>query len=597
MMAPLGKRIFHLIFLAVVLTACGVFAPGQPPANPVAPTQSGLVTETPAGGDVSLPVPTETQAPTLAPTPTIVFQPIAQSAPDCSYGGVFQAIEALDLYTVRFSLCRPDVAFLSKIAFPAFAIYPQEWLAQAGSGGFSADAPIGSGPYRLGEWLRGEKLVFQEFDGYRDPGKPSIKELVFRWERDPSLRLIELLGRSADGIDDVSIEDLDVVRADPNQNLLIRPALNVAYLGMNNLHPPFDDERVRQAIALGIDRDRLLADAFPEGYEAAPYFTPCTIPGGCVGESFDDFDPQQAQALLAEAGYPNGFQTSLVYRNVVRSYLPWPEDVAQGLKTQLMDNLKINLRLTAQDDEAFYSQLDAGGLTGLYLLGWDADYPDPDNFLNTHFGVGATLQFGNPYEDIAAAVQKSAAAADPEQRQTDLAAANTVLRQRVPMVPLAHGGWFNPNDRLLSFSAEVQGAHASPLGLEDFSALSLPGKDVFTWVQQAEPLTLYCPFAEDIESLRACSQVAETLYRYTAGSAAVEPALADNCAPDAALQAWTCALRPGVQFHDGSLLDANDVVASFAVQWDAGSEIHALEGGEFVYFQHFWPGFLNATQP
>jgi ABC-type transport system substrate-binding protein len=249
------------------------------------------------------------------------------------------------------------------------------------------------------------------------------------------------------------------------------------------------------------------------------------------------------------------------------------------------------------EDEPFYAALDAGGLTGLYLLGWDADYPDVDNFLNPHFGLGATLQFGTPDEALVAAVQQSALEADPEQRLADIAAVNRRLRELVPMLPLAHGGWSAPNDRLVAFAAEVQGVHASPLGLEDFSVMVRPGQDTLTWMQQAEPLTLYCPFAADIESLRACAQIAEPLYRYASGSAAAEPALAELCTPDAALQTWTCALRPGLQFHDGSLVDANDVVASFAAQWDAASEMHRLDQADFVYFQHFWSGFLNAGQP
>jgi ABC-type transport system substrate-binding protein len=282
---------------------------------------------------------------------------------------------------------------------------------------------------------------------------------------------------------------------------------------------------------------------------------------------------------------------------VGRGYLPWPGQAAASLKTQLWENLKIQVKLTTLEDNTFYSALDAGSLPGMYLLGWGADYADVDNFLGTHFGARASLQFGRPDEEIAAVLERGAASGDPEEREAQYAEANTVLAQRVPMVPLVHGGWISPNVHAAAYAADVKGAHASPFGLEDFSLLSVAGQDSFTWIQTYEPLSLYCPQADDIESMRACAQVAETLYRFVPGSASVEPGLAEACRPDEGLQTWICTLRPGVRLHDGSLLDANDVAASFAAQWDAGSEMHRQVSEGFTYFSLFWPGFLNDNRP
>ena len=85
---------------------------------------------------------------------------------------------------------------------------------------------------------------------------------------------------------------------------------------------------MRQAIALGIDRERIVSNFYPEGSETASHFTPCSIPNGCVGDSWYDFDAEAAKALLAEAGYPDGFDTKLYYRDVFRGYLPEPSQVA-----------------------------------------------------------------------------------------------------------------------------------------------------------------------------------------------------------------------------------------------------------------------------
>ena len=99
--------------------------------------------------------------------PVVVFEPLSLSAPDCEYGGLFKSMEAVDQYTVRFTMCAPDPAFLSKIAFTAFAIQPCEHLEATGGGGPELlEHPIGTGPYMIGEWKRGDELVLTRFEDY-----------------------------------------------------------------------------------------------------------------------------------------------------------------------------------------------------------------------------------------------------------------------------------------------------------------------------------------------------------------------------------------------------------------------------------------------
>jgi len=521
--------------------------------------------------------------------------PLALSATDCSYGGRFNSIQALDPYTVRFTLCEPEAAFLSKIAFPAFSIYPQEWLRSIDSLDPTQPPlsnPPGSGPYQLADWRRGEALSFRAFENYWQAGKPAIPMLNFRWNLDSGERLVELQAGTVQGIDNVAGSDYPAVQSEPGLALVPRLPLSVLYLGMNNTQPPFDDPRVRQAIAMGIDRS-LLKEDLPPGFQVADYFTPCAIPDACEGEAWYAFDPAQARQLLAEAGYPAGFSTELAYRQVVRGYLPQPGKIAQALRTQLRQNLGIDLRLRAKEDHEFLTQVDTGALPGLYLLGWGADYPHIDNFLDTHFGSKATLQFGNPFEDLVALILQAHTEADPEARRQAYAAVNNLIRQHAPMVPLAHGGWIMADSLAVAYAASVNGSHSSPMGLEDFSALSMGGEPAFTWMQEEEPRSLFCATAQDMTSLRACSQLAETLYRYTVSGVAVEPGLAETCQPDSDFVTWTCTLHQGVQFHNNTILDANDVVASFAIQWVASKSLHPGDSAPFVYFKDFWGAYLN----
>lgn len=538
--------------------------------------------------------PSATPSPDLTPTATLEpFSPLSASAADCDYGGAFKSIAALDRYTVHFSLCRPEPAFLSKIAFPTFTIQPRYWLESTGGGGEGSlllERPVGTGPYQVEIWNRGEELVFKAFPAYWGDVKSISSTLIFRWDRDEVQRLLELQTGVADGMDNLSSADFSTVETDSNLTLVQRAPLSVLYLGINNSQPPMDDERVRQAIALGLDRDQLLADHFPEGYQRADYFTPCIIPDACPGDPWYEFDPQRAKALLVEAGYQDGFQIELVYQDVVRGYLPRPGAVAGAIKKQLWENLGINLKLVVMDTESFYNSVDSGLINGIYLLGWGADYPHAINFLEPHFGRSATAQFGNKFDDLVVLLDQAIINPGDTNYVQD---ANRMLRQYVPMIPLAHGAWFAPDSLAVAYKQTVEGGHASPFGHERFADIHIPGQETFVWIQSMEPISLYCADETDSDSLRACAQVTETLYRYGKGGVTPQPALAQSCTPNQTYTEWTCNLQENVMFHDGSYLDANDVVMSFLVQWDAAHPLHRGNSGSFHYFYDYWGDFLN----
>ncbi len=383
------------------------------------------------------------------------FEPLVMTAPDCDYGGLFKEIAALDEYTVQFTMCVPDPAFPSKAAFSAFSIQPKEWLESAIVSGEILSQPVGTGPYVMDSWNRGDSIVYKKFDGYwGEPAKTDT--LVFRWSTEGAARLLELQSGTVDGIDNPSPDDFPVIREDPNLELLDREALNIFYFAMTNTFAPFDNVQVRQAIGMGIDRQRIVDNFYPAGSTVASHFTPCAIPNGCVGDEWYDFDLEGAKALLAEAGYPDGFETTIYYRDVFRSYLPEPSLVATDLQAQLAD-LGITAAIEVMESGAFIEESNAGRLDGFYLLGWGADYPHVTNFLDFHFSA-ANPQFGDAlpevYEPLAAAAQ----IADPAEAEPLYVEANNALKELVPMVPIAHGG------SGVAYLAEVEGGHASPSG-------------------------------------------------------------------------------------------------------------------------------------
>lgn len=228
-----------------------------------------------------------------------------------------------------------------------------------------------------------------------------------------------------------------------------------------------------------------------------------------------------------------------------------------------------------------------GNFEGLYLLGWGADFPDATNFLDYHFGGGSGAKFGKPYDDIVEALNRGATSPGDADRKAAYTDANNLIKEHVPMIVVAHGGSGT------AFKSDVEGAHSSPIGSEIFSVMKAADRDTLVWMQNAEPLSLYCGDETDGETLRACEQEFESLYAYTVGGTATIPSLATECTPSDDLLTWTCALREGVKFHQGGTLDANDVVLSYAVQWDTQHELHIGNTGNFEYFPGLFGGYLN----
>jgi len=542
----------------------------------------------------SAPTPPPTQEPGTTPEPFDgLAYPESGDAPcgTAPYTGNFKKVTAIDARTVEFQLCTPDVAFLSKIAFTSFAINDTGWIeaqidpSKADNQGI-VTAVNGTGPYKLSAWNRGTDITMVANPDYWGDA-PKAQTLIFRWSVEAAQRLVELQAGTVDGIDNVGPTDFATVDADPNLNLEEREGLNVFYVGMNNTYAPFDNPMVREAIAMGIDRQRIVDNFYPPGSEVASHFTPCSIPNGCAGDAWYGFDAAAAKAKLAEAGFPNGFTTKIQYRDVVRGYLPDPNVVAQDIQAQLKANLNITATIEVQESGTFLDNADAGLLDGIHLLGWGADYPDVTNFLDFHFGAGASKQFGDKFDDITSALQAGGAGASDDVREPSYVAANNAIRANIPMIPIAHGG------SATAYRADVVGGHASPLGNEYFAVMDPGGRDTFVWVQNGEPAGLYCADESDGEALRVCEQMMESLYSYEVAGTAAEPALAEVCTPNAELTVWTCTLREGVTFHDGATLDSNDVVLSYAIQWDATHPLHKGRDNSFTYFPGLFGGFLN----
>jgi ABC-type transport system substrate-binding protein len=185
-------------------------------------------------------------------------------------------------------------------------------------------------------------------------------------------------------------------------------------------------------------------------------------------------------------------------------------------------------------------------------------------------------------------LQSAAVLSTAAERQPFYDAANELIKLHVPMIPVAHGG------NGAAFKADVVGAYASDIGAEQFALMDPGGRDAFVWLQNGEPASLYCADETDGEALRACEQIMQSLLAYEPGTGAVVPSLASEWSASEDLTEWTFILRDGVKFHNGADLDANDVLVSLNVIWDAAHPLHVGRDGSFTYWPGLFGPFLNA---
>ena len=511
------------------------------------------------------------------------FVPMRVTADSCDYGGEIRSIEALDDLTVKFTLCRPDPAFLTKIANPVFSIQDAGVFTEAGGDSDAlSEQVVGTGPYLVNNYVRGDRIVLQANPNYWGvPAKNS--QLTFRWSVSTTARQADLHFASAVGANNLSIPSFSQVITNNRFKLYYRPALNVAYLGINNTIAPFTDERVRQAFATALNRQDLLEDAFPQGATLAQQFVPSILdPGYSDTLLWWDYNPKDAKDLLTDAGFDFKQTIDLYYPNISSAFMQSPATVAETIQAQLAE-IGVKVKLVRSAD--FLSLVEQGKV-GLFLYGATAVYPDPTAFYDVYL-KGEQTYFGAPYADIVEQLDIAAQSAEVKERQAAYDVANELIKQHVPMIPLAH------TNSGLGFKSEVLNVVVGPQN-ENFEEMSSP-EDRLIFLQENEPESLWPGDETQVDTLRIARLLYSTLVQYEFGGTTIKPGLAEfwEYSPD--LLEWTFSLRYNVKFSNGEPLDANDVVTTFAAQWDAANPYHTGRDGNFTYFKQFFGNFLNVA--
>jgi len=371
-------------------------------------------------------------------------------------GGILDSVDVIDTYTVQFNLNSPMPFLPTLIAAIYFQIdSPAAVMAAGADYGTPGVGSVGTGPFQFVEWREGELVRVERFDGYWD-GPAGVEEVVFRGIAEPTARLAELQAGAIDIAVGLASDDLAIVEAD--DNLVVRTAeteLNVGYLAMHQANSPFENPLVRQAVAHALDRDAIV-EAFYAGLGvvADDHMPPSFFGHGTPWPY--EYNPERARELLAEAGYPNGFDTELWYMPVSRPYYPAPQPIAEAMATYLAD-IGINAQLMTEDWSTYLSRYNTGAYP-MYMLGWNGDYADPDNFLTTFFGPSGFEQLGWEAPEVVDALQQARQIAGQDERAALYASVIDAVAADAASIPMAH------NRSLSAVRSDVQNWIPSPLG-------------------------------------------------------------------------------------------------------------------------------------
>jgi peptide/nickel transport system substrate-binding protein len=363
-------------------------------------------------------------------TINVASNPASKVSTPSNYSWIEKAEKTGD-YAVRVKLKRPTPAALEFFALVVH-IYPKAYREKVGPEGY-AKAPIGAGPYKITKIESAASVEFERFDGYYDSpkGKPAIKKLVVRFVPDAATELTELLSQRADWIWNLNPDQFDNVNKMPYLQAQRKESMRIGYLqidaaGRTGPDNPLTNLKVRQAIWHAIDR-QTIADKLVTGGSRVP-MAPC-FPSqfGCDGEAAVkyDYNPAKAKALLAEAGFPDGFETELVsyvlpqWGASVQSYLQ-----AVGIKAKL-----------TQLQVAAGIQRSQRGENPLYLASWGSySVNDVSAIMPNYFTNGNEDYARDP--ELKKLVEEGSATNDPAARKAAYAKAIKRVTEQAYWLPM-----------------------------------------------------------------------------------------------------------------------------------------------------------------
>ncbi len=346
-------------------------------------------------------------------------------------------VKKIDNYTVSFNLEKPNSAFAITLTMEYFSIASKSTI-KCYKEECKKHIADGTGPFKFVSWKPNEEIRLKANENYWG-GKPYLSEVKFIPMRNNTFLMESLKNQTIHLTHGIQPNNIEEIRRTPHLMFQSRPALTIAYLGFNTEQPPFNNKNVRIAISYAINKKELVKKYFYGG-QAGIEAKSC-LPAAMFGYYKDlperEFNPQKAKALLKEAGYPDGFETTLLPAAVNRPYLPAPAEIAEDIAKYLANigiKVKINQPKSWKD---FLFDADNGNFN-MILFGWIADTVDPNDFLTSlllksSIGVSNTVRWSNEeFENLVL----QARAQSLQDRLETYKKAQLIFYNEMPFIPL-----------------------------------------------------------------------------------------------------------------------------------------------------------------
>lgn len=376
-----------------------------------------------------------------------VTAPVSQS-----YVASVKDVEVVDDYTAKINLKTPEPYFLQNLSTGNLSIV-NEKAVTAGGKDYGRN-PVGTGAYKLSSWSSGDKIVLERFDGcWR--GKVALKTVTLRIFADALSKTIALQNGEVDVITSAATSDIATLKSDPNLVFEDTASPITRYLGMNVTQKPFDNKLVRQAVSYAIDKNAIIQGIDGQGVEAKSMILPEVE--GSTDISYP-CDIQKAKELLAQAGYPNGFDTEL-------NVLPQFANIAPLIQDQL-SKIGINANINQVDANAFFQNLAANKI---FFMTCAAIVPNPDILYYSTFhssSIGVTNSTYTNSKDIDNLLDAAKHEMDQAKRVNLYVQFQTMLKDEAPIVPL-----FNKISTM-AYKKGIKGLEIDPINMYNFYKVS-----------------------------------------------------------------------------------------------------------------------------
>lgn len=343
---------------------------------------------------------------------------------------VMSKIEAVDATTVKVTLKTASAPFVHYLALPESAIVSKKWTTE--KEGKLSQYPMGAGPYTFKEWKKGQSIVLEKFSDFYKAETPKTPTIEFSFFADENARVTALRGGDMDLIEYVPWKDAATIKDDANLQLL---STKGPFMGLifNTNFKPFSDPRVRQAVGYAIDRQAVIDTAFNgRGYPVWGMAMPeNALAYDAKFDNYFKLDLEKAKALLAEAGYPNGFKARLL----ATSQYGFHQQTAVVVKAELA-KIGIDLELVLPD-WATRIEKNLKGDYDMLVVGTAGDVNDPD-FISDFYESGG-IRLNNAPGFVDARIDELLKAGRAEQSEVNRKLLYAEVQQRaLDLSPLVY---------------------------------------------------------------------------------------------------------------------------------------------------------------